>query len=119
PSRGPALPRRRPADGRRRPRALPARARQAPATGRMTLTPGSDPARINDLRMARVHLRMGQLTLARAELEDLYRRDALDVVGLAVLAEARWRTGEGPAAADAAPAQLEAEAAAHSRACST
>jgi hypothetical protein len=74
----------------------------------MTLTPASDPARINDLRMARVHLRMGQLTLARAELEDLYRRDALDVVGLAVLAEARWRTGEGPAAADAALAHLEA-----------
>src|SRR5262245_52245524 len=74
----------------------------------MTLTPASDPARINDLRMARVHLRMGQLTLARAELEDLYRREALDVVGLAVLAEARWRTGEGPAAAAAALAHLEA-----------
>ena len=46
----------------------------------MTLTPASDPARIDDLRMARVHLRMGALTLARAELEDLYRRDALDMV---------------------------------------
>lgn len=74
----------------------------------MTLTPASDPARIDDLRMARVHLRMGALTLARAELEDLYRRDALDMVGLAVLAEARWRTGEGPAAATAALAHLEA-----------
>jgi hypothetical protein len=74
----------------------------------MTLSPSSDPARINDLRMARVHLRMGQLTLARAELEDLYRRDALDTVGLAVLAEARWRTGEGPAAATAAMAHLDA-----------
>ena len=74
----------------------------------MTLSPSSDPARINDLRMARVHLRMGQLTLARAELEDLYRRDALDTVGLAVLAEARWRTGEGPAAAAAALAHLDA-----------
>jgi hypothetical protein len=74
----------------------------------MTLTPASDPARINELRMARVHLRMGQLTLARAELEDMYRREALDVVGLAVLAEARWRTGEGPAAADAALAHLDA-----------
>jgi hypothetical protein len=74
----------------------------------MTLTPASDPARIDDLRMARVHLRMGALTLARAELEDLYRRDALDMVGLAVLAEARWRTGEGPAAAAAALAHLEA-----------
>jgi len=74
----------------------------------MTLTPSSDPARINDLRMARVHLRMGQLTLARAELEDLFRREALDTVGLAVLAEARWRTGEGPAAAAAALSHLEA-----------
>jgi hypothetical protein len=74
----------------------------------MTLTPASDPARIDDLRMARVHLRMGQLTLARAELEDLHRRAALDVVGLAVLAEARWRTGEGAAAAEAAAAHLEA-----------
>jgi hypothetical protein len=74
----------------------------------MTLTPASDPVRINDLRMARVHLRMGQLTLARAELEDLHRRDALDVIGLAVLAEARWRTGEGAAAAEAALAHLDA-----------
>ena len=74
----------------------------------MTLTPASDPARIANLRMARVHLRMGQLTLARAELEDLHRRDALDVIGLAILAEARWRTGEGPAAATAALAHLEA-----------
>ncbi len=74
----------------------------------MTLSPSSDPARITDLRMARLHMRMGQLTLARAELEDLYRRDALDVVGLAVLAEARWRTGEGPEAARAAMAHLDA-----------
>jgi hypothetical protein len=74
----------------------------------VTLTPASDPARIVDLRMARVHLRMGQLMLARAELEDLYRRDALDVVGLAVLAEARWRTGDGAGAADAAIAHLDA-----------
>ena len=74
----------------------------------MTLTPASDPARIVDLRMARVHLRMGQLMLARAELEDLYRRDALDVIGLAVLAEARWRTGDGAGAAQAAIAHLDA-----------
>jgi hypothetical protein len=74
----------------------------------VTLTPASDPARIVDLRMARVHLRMGQLMLARAELEDLYRRDALDVIGLAVLAEARWRTGDGVGAASAAIAHLDA-----------
>jgi hypothetical protein len=62
----------------------------------------------HDLRIARVHLRLGQLTLARAELEDLLARDALDTPGLAALAEARWRTGEGVLAADAALAHLEA-----------
>ncbi len=62
----------------------------------------------DDLRLARIHLRMGQLLLARAELEDLFARDALDVAGLAGLAEARWRTGEGPGAAEAAQAHLEA-----------
>jgi hypothetical protein len=65
-------------------------------------------ARLDDIRIARVHLRLGQLTLARAELEDLLRRDALDTNGLAALAEARWRTGEGDAAADAAVAHLDA-----------
>jgi hypothetical protein len=40
----------------------------------------------DDARLARIHLRMGQLTLARAELEDLYRRDELDPSGLASLA---------------------------------
>jgi hypothetical protein len=63
---------------------------------------------VDDIRMARVHLRLGQLTLARAELEDLLRREALDTNGLAALAEARWRTGEGDAAADAAIAHLQA-----------
>ncbi|HUQ44958.1 MAG TPA: hypothetical protein VM451_11205 [Candidatus Limnocylindria bacterium] len=64
--------------------------------------------RRDDVRIARVHLRMGQLTLARAELEDLLGRDALDTSGLASLAEARWRTGDAPAAADLAMAHLEA-----------
>ena len=50
----------------------------------------------------------GQLTLARAELEDLLRRDALDAPGLAALAEARWRTGDAAGAADAAFTHLEA-----------
>jgi hypothetical protein len=62
----------------------------------------------DDVRLARVHLRMGQLTLARAELEDLLRRDLLDTTSLAVLAEARWRTGDGRGAADAAEAHLAA-----------
>jgi hypothetical protein len=63
---------------------------------------------VDDIRIARVHLRLGQLTLARAELEDLLRREALDTNGLAALAEARWRTGEGDAAAEAAVAHLQA-----------
>ena len=70
-------------------------------------TPAAD-ARADDIRMARVHLRLGQLTLARAEFEDLLRRDALDTSGLATLAEARWRTGDAAAAADAAMAHLDA-----------
>ena len=61
-----------------------------------------------DIRLARVHLRLGQLTLARAELEDLLRRDLLDAASLATLAEARWRTGDEGAAADAAVAHLDA-----------
>jgi hypothetical protein len=62
----------------------------------------------DDVRLARVHLRMGQLTLARAELEDLQRRDLLDTTSLALLAEARWRTGDGRGAAEAAAAHLSA-----------
>jgi hypothetical protein len=61
-----------------------------------------------DVRIARVHLRLGQLTLARAELEDLNRRDLLDTATLAVLAEARWRTGAAGSAADAAKAHIDA-----------
>lgn len=65
-------------------------------------------AAADDVRVARVHLRMGQLTLARAELEDLGRRDLLDATSLAALAEARWRTGDMDGAAEAAEAHLEA-----------
>ncbi len=61
-----------------------------------------------DMRIARVHLRLGQLTLARAELEDLNRRDLLDTRTLATLAEARWRTGEVGAAEEAAQAHIDA-----------
>lgn len=61
-----------------------------------------------DIRIARVHLRLGQLTLARAELEDLHRRELLDKTNLAILAEARWRTGEVAAAAEAAQAHIDA-----------
>jgi len=62
----------------------------------------------DDVRLARVHLRMGQLLLARAELEDLQHHEQLDVTSLAVLAEARWRTGDGPGAAEAAEAHIAA-----------
>jgi hypothetical protein len=73
----------------------------------MIMAPPSEPTRRDDLRVAVLHLRMGQLTLARAELEDLLRHDALGIIGYAALAEARWRTGDGALAADAAFAHLE------------
>jgi hypothetical protein len=66
------------------------------------------PQRPDDVRVARIHLRLGQLTLARAELEDLLRRDALDTQARAALAEARWRTGDAAGAADAAFSHIEA-----------
>ena len=66
-----------------------------------------EPARRDDLRIAHVHLRLGQMTLARAELEELNRADVLDMGGLAALAEARWRTGDADGAVDAAFAHLE------------
>ncbi|HEY4189011.1 MAG TPA: hypothetical protein VGM28_01200 [Candidatus Limnocylindrales bacterium] len=59
------------------------------------------------LRLARVHLRLGSLSLARAELEALGRRDLLDDDGLLDLAEARWRTGDLAAAGEAANALVD------------
>jgi hypothetical protein len=47
-----------------------------------------------DLVLAGLHLRMGSLSLARAELETLAGIGALDVPGSVDLAEARWRTGD-------------------------
>lgn len=76
-----------------------------------TAASGSAPAAsrgADDVRLARVHLRMGQLTLARAELEGLLHQDLLDTTSLAVLAEARWRTGDGRGAAEAAAAHIAA-----------
>lgn len=78
--------------------------RGATATATATATPRT----ADDVRLARVHLRMGELTLARAELEDLLRRDQLDTTSLALLAEARWRTGDGNGAAEAAGAHIAA-----------
>jgi len=65
---------------------------------------GADAA--EDLRLARLHLRLGMLTVAQSELEDLDGRGALDVDGRASLAEARWRGGDLDGAADAAVAHL-------------
>jgi tetratricopeptide (TPR) repeat protein len=58
------------------------------------------------LRLARVHLRMGSLLLARAELEAYAGRDVLDEDALLDLAEVRWRTGDLPGAGEAADALL-------------
>ncbi len=54
-----------------------------------------------------MHLRLGSLSLARAELEALGNRDALDDDGLLDLAEARWRTGDLAAAGEAASAVVD------------
>jgi hypothetical protein len=62
-----------------------------------------------DLILARLHLRLGSLALARAELETLAGRDALDEDGLVDLAEARWRTGDIAGAGEAAAAALHDE----------
>ena len=61
-----------------------------------------------DLILARAHLRLGSLGLARAELETLAGRDRLDDNGIRDLAEARWRTGDTAGAGEAAAAFLEA-----------
>ena len=63
--------------------------------------------RRTSLRLARVHLRLGSLALARAELEALAAHGILDDDGLLDLAEARWRTGDLPAAGEAAIALVD------------
>ncbi len=50
------------------------------------------------VRLARLHLRMGLYTLARAELEAIRGLASLDDDGLEGLAEACWRTGDLAAA---------------------
>jgi hypothetical protein len=67
----------------------------------------SDPSatttqRAPDLVLARLHLRLGSLSLARAELETLAGKDMLDAEGVVDLAEARWRTGDIAGAGEAA-----------------
>jgi len=65
-------------------------------------------ATIDEVRMARLHLRVGMLLLAQAELEDLERRGELDGQSRSLLAEARWRAGDAEGAARAARAHLDA-----------
>ncbi len=68
----------------------------------------SSSASLTEARLAHVHLRVGMFGLARAELETLAARGALDVPALADLAEVRWRTGDLVGAGEAADAYLEA-----------
>jgi hypothetical protein len=63
--------------------------------------------RAADLVLARIHLRLGSLGLARAELEGLAGRNGLDDDGIRDLAEVRWRTGDLPGAGEAAAMYLE------------
>ena len=63
--------------------------------------------RSDDLVLARTHLRLGSLGLARTELETLAGRGALDDEAIRDLAEARWRTGDIGGAGEAAAAWLE------------
>jgi hypothetical protein len=65
--------------------------------------------RAADLVLARLHLRLGSLGLARAELESMAGRNGLDDQGIRDLAEVRWRTGDLAGAGDAAAAYLEGE----------
>ena len=60
-----------------------------------------------DLVIARLHLRLGSLSLARAELEAMAGKDGLDDEGIVDLAEVRWRTGDLAGAGEAATARLE------------
>lgn len=61
-----------------------------------------------DLVVARLHLRLGSLQLARAELEEMAGKGILDDEGLIDLAEARWRTGDLTGAGEAANVALAA-----------
>ena len=82
--------------------APPAPAATAPASA----TPPGRP-RDPDLILARLHLRLGSLSLARTELETLAGRGGLDDEAIRDLAEARWRTGDVAGAGEAAGAWIE------------
>jgi hypothetical protein len=71
------------------------------------LEPGPASSRSPDARLARLHLRGGMLSLARAELEQMAGAGTLDREALMDLAEARWRGGDLDGAAVAAEAHLD------------
>ncbi|MBA2381900.1 MAG: hypothetical protein H0V73_07295 [Chloroflexi bacterium] len=82
-----------------------------PATPSIPMVPtDTGPPRDPDLILARAHLRLGSLSLARTELETLAGRGALDDDAIRDLAEARWRTGDVSGAGEAATAWLEGHA---------
>jgi outer membrane biosynthesis protein TonB len=66
--------------------------------------PGEE--RLPSLRVASLHLRMGQHALARAELEAFAGRGLLDEQALLDLAEVRWRSGDLVGATEAASALI-------------
>jgi tetratricopeptide (TPR) repeat protein len=84
-------------------------ATEASAPEAATAVSGGPAARAPDLVMARVHLRLGSLGLARAELETKAGRDLLDDEAIRDLAETRWRTGDVTGAGEAAAAYLESQ----------
>ena len=77
------------------------------ANGAAAMIDPGPPSRDVDLRLARLHLRTGSLTMARAEYESLVAAGPLDPDDLVDLAEVRWRTGDVAGAGDAAAAHLE------------
>ena len=75
----------------------------------MSESPPRATERSPDLVLARLHLRLGSLSLARAELETLAGKDMLDAEGVIDLAEARWRTGDITGAGEAAALVIDDE----------
>lgn len=80
----------------------------APVADLTPANPAAPSPRPIELALARLHLRLGSLTLARVELEILNDHGALDLPGQVDLAEVRWRTGTLAAAGEAATAALAA-----------
>ena len=68
--------------------------------------PVGTPARPAELALARMHLRLGSLAIARTELEMLAGAGALDGPAQVDLAEVRWRSGDLVRAGEAATAAL-------------